>query len=61
MQSTCLLDSLFNASDYCEEQRFEAYIRGKFDEAYAWYQAQGIIDNALINGLCEGVCANLQA
>jgi hypothetical protein len=55
MQSTCLLDSLFNASDYCEEQHLRAYIRGKFDEAYAWYQAQGIIDNALITSLYEGV------
>ena len=61
MQSTCLLDSLFNASDYCEEQHLGAYSRGKFDEAYAWYQAQGIIDNALITSLYEGVCASPQA
>lgn len=58
MQATCLLDSLFNASDYCEEQRLEAYMRGQFDEAYTWYQAQGIIDNALVSSLYEGVCAN---
>jgi hypothetical protein len=61
MQSTCLLDSLFNASNYCEEQHRGAYLRGKFDEAYAWYQAQGIIDTALINGLCERVCADPRA